>query len=470
MRILAHTHRTLSVGLLIACVAGLQASPLSAQSSSDTRWQAWLGCWQPTVAAPQDPVGDADGSSATAAMEPQMLVDSHAAHICVIPSSQGSSAVDIVTVSGDTVTSRHHIEASGARVVVHDQGCDGWESAQWSVDNRRVYLHSQLACTGGVSRVSDGVLAMASNGDWLDAQSVNTGYGNAVKVMRYRDVGLKSPPAELVSALAQEQRERLAVGTARAAIGSTIGPRDVEDASRMVSAPVVQAWLAARHQPFTLDARTLEQLASAGVPGSVTDVMVALSYPKQFALGAGNQPRLSSYDDEYLDRADSARIADEYMRDRRMSGLYDPFGWDYYGPYSYGGYGYNPYGPYAYDPYPYAGNPYGYGYGYGYAPAYGWYYNSAPVVVIRGQPQPHGRAVNGSGYTRGDQGSSTSGTARPRDQGSNSSRNANGSGSNSSGSGSSGSGSNGSGSANSGSSGSGSGSASKGVAHKKPPL
>lgn len=461
MRILANTHRTLSLSLALACLAGVQASTLSAQSSSDTRWQAWLGCWQPTIATPQDQIGDADGSSAAAAMEPQMLVDSHAAHICVIPSSQGSSAVDIVTVSGDTVTSRHHIEASGARVVVHDQGCDGWESAQWSADSRRVYLHSQLACNGGVNRVSDGVLAMASNGDWLDAQSVNTGYGSAVKVMRYRDVGLKSPPAELAAALAQEQQERLAVGTSRAAIGAAIGPRDVVDASRMVSAPVVQAWLAARHQPFALDAKTLEQLANAGVPGSVTDVMVALSYPQQFALGAGNQPRVNSYDDEYLDRADSARIADEYMRDRRLNGLYDPFGWDYYGPYGYGGYGYNPYDPYGYSPYPYAGNPYGYGYGYGYAtPAYGWYYNSPAVVVIHGQPQPHGRAVNGSGYTRGDRGSSTSGTAQPRDQGTNSNRNA------------TGSGSSGSGSSNSGSSGSGSssGSTSRGVAHKKPPV
>lgn len=460
MRTFDHARRTLSLAVVMACLTGLSASTLTAQQGPDTRWQAWLGCWQPTIATPEESTGDVDGASAAAAMQPQMLVDSHAAHICVVPSSQGNSAVDIVTVSGDTVTSRHHIEASGARVVVHDQGCDGWESAQWSADNRRVYLHSQLTCSGGVSRASDGLLGMASNGDWLDAQSVNTGYGSAVKVMRYRDVGLKSPPAALAAALAQEQQERLAVGTSRAAVGSAIGPRDVEDASRMVSAPVVQAWLAARHQPFALDAKTLEHLASAGVPGSVTDVMVALSYPQRFSLGAGNRARQYAYDDDgYLDRADSARIADQYMRDQRLNGLYDPFGWDYYGPYGYAGYGYNPYGPYGYAPYPYyAGNPYGYG-----TPAYGWYYNSPAVVVVQGQRQPHGRAVNGSGYTRGD-GQSTGGAARPRDQGSTASRNANGSGSTSSGGGSSNTGSSSTGS-------SGGKSAPTGnVAHKKPPI
>ena len=66
MRILAHTHRTLSFALAFAGLAGVQASTLAAQSNTDTRWQAWLGCWQPTISAQQDPIGD--GASAASAM------------------------------------------------------------------------------------------------------------------------------------------------------------------------------------------------------------------------------------------------------------------------------------------------------------------------------------------------------------------------------------------------------------------
>jgi hypothetical protein len=417
----------------------LYATPAAAQSNGDTRWQAWLGCWQPTIAAPQDPVQTMYGDpAANVAQEPVLSVDTKAPHICVLP-AQGNSAVDVITVADDSIVSRHHVDASGAHAVVHDQGCDGWESAQWSIDNRRVYLHSELKCSGGVTRKSDGLLAMTSGGDWLDIQSVNTGYGTAVKVMRYRDVGLSAPyPAELASGLKQFQAERMAVGTARGMVGASVAPTDVVDASRIVSPQVVQAWLAARHQPFTMDASTLESLAKQGVPGSTTDVMVALSYPRQFALGSGGQPMQGRYESTYMNRADSARIAAAYIGQRGVpGGAYDPFGWGYdgaYGAYGYPSYGYDPYGYYS--PYPYYGagspyNPYGYGAGYG----YGWYYNSAPVVIVRDHPQsPHGRAVNGGGYTRGDR-STSSGTAHPRNETSGASKAASGrSGANDSGS------------------------------------
>ena len=126
-----------------------------------------------------------------------------------------------------------------------------------------------------------------------------------------------------------------------------------------------------------VDAKRLAALADAGVPGRITDLMVALAYPRVFAL----------------DR--TARVATTAAPEGTGRTVYvtlppsDPFG--YRPGFGYGAYGYSPY-PYLYDGY-YNGN----GYGYFYRP---------PVVIVRGNggggaARPHGHVVNGQGYTRG---------------------------------------------------------------------
>jgi uncharacterized membrane protein YgcG len=216
-----------------------------------------------------------------------------------------------------------------------------------------------------------------------------------VHVTRYRALtDLAGIPAEVTSALANQQ---LAVSTARGAAMAPVAPTAVVDAVKHVEAPVVQAWLLERGQGFAmLDAKQLVALADAGVPGSVTDLMVALTYPKQFAInhgGAAVSPtgtESASGNDVVTGRTIPVYV-DTYG--------YSPFGWGPYGSY-YSWYGYSPY----YLPYGYGG------YGYGY---------TGPIIITRpsdGSPSvaSHPHVVRGQGYTEGRTSTPSSSTGSTR--------------------------------------------------------
>src|SRR4029077_20173958 len=69
--------------------------------------------------------------------------------------------------------------------------------------------------------------------------------------------------------------------------------------------------------------------------------------------------------------------------------------------------------PYAYSPFGYGYLPYSYsrfGFGAlgGFAGAYGGWYDTAPIVILRpNDTGTHGQVVNGRGYTSGNSGGST---------------------------------------------------------------
>lgn len=339
-------------------------STLRAQSTgADTRWQAWLGCWQP----------------AEARLTGQSL------YVCVIPSS-GSSSVSVVSISDGKEISRERIEASGRQLPIAKDGCSGWESAQWSSDSRRIYVQSEVTCPGALRRTSSGILAISGTGEWLDVQVVRAGDGSGLAVARYRDVDMPATiPAEISAALVGKQR---AISAARMAAGAPIGTADVVDAARNTDSDAVNGWLVERGQTLGLDATQLAALSEAGVPGKVTDVMLALSYPDVLALDRGTPD-------------DSPRETGGYRMPGRASEVYfDRFG---YSPYGYSPYGYSTYG---YSPYGYFGNGFGSGFG-----SYGSRYPY--IIVTKGGAKTSGRAVKGQGYTRGDASGGGSTTSTP---------------------------------------------------------
>ena len=442
---------------IVAALLVAVSAPARAQSvPTDARWQAWLGCWAPAarVVVP----------SSTAAAP--LLA-------CVVPAT-GSTGVDIATIADTQVVTSDRIEATGERRPFTREGCTGWASAQWSPDGRRVYTRSEYSCAGGLERKVSGLMAMSSKGDWLDVQAVTTGDRTAVRVLRYR---LSDPPATLPAEVAAGlPRRGPDFGLALTAAAAAITPEDVVEASRQVNPAVVEAWLGERGQGFQLNGRHLLALADAGVPGGAIDVMVALSYPRNFSVGTtGIQPAPVDGSRGISGAYGSASFGgwDPYA-------YYSPYGLDPYfrsgmafgGPFGYGGYGYNPYGysPYGYNPYGY--NPYGYNSGYN-----GWMYGGG-VIVIQGSSaasQPHGRLVNGRGYTQGGSSSGGGATAgrgaQPRER-TQPSTSGSGSGSaqpRSGGSSSSGSQPSSGGSTSSGSSSSGSSSSEPRTAHPKPP-
>lgn len=352
--------------LVVAALLSAGAAPVRPQDvAGDSRWLAYLGCWEP--------------------------IESVKSVLCVVPVA-GASAVDFVTITKGLVTARERIATTGERVETNSGDCAGWRSAEWSAHGQRLFLRSEDLCAGASARGRTGLIAMSATGQWLYIQSATVAGQTGLRVERYRGVtGEVALPSDVTDAL------RLGVSAtsaARAAAAAALSIDDIVEASERVEAAVLEAWLVERGEPFALDAKRLVTLADAGVPARVIDLMIALSYPKVFAINAAS--RLG----ERRVRPDSLRRGAGVAAFMPISPLCSP---------AYLAY---PYAPlYSYAPFDCTGLGYGYGYGYG----SGWYPGGYPVTVVHTGParptRPHGRAENGRGYRQsGNEGAD----AKPR--------------------------------------------------------
>jgi hypothetical protein len=360
---------TLLASLLVAAAASAAAQ----QPQGDLRWQAWLGCWTAVNGTAPNPTGKAPV-------------------VCVIPSGGG---VDVATVIDTQIVARDHIEVLAERHPVTRAGCTGWETSSWSRGNDRVYRQSEYTCPGDVKRSTSELIAMTPSWEWLDVQGLAANGGTGVRVLRYRTAAVPAVP-EIALSL---QSRTADVSLSRGAAAARPAVSDVIEASRSVDPAVVEAWVAEEGEGFPLNGKELLALANSGVSGRVVDVMVAISYPKVFAVARpSSQGEFSPVDASR--RAPPVDTSYAYSQPYYGSGYYPPYGWDYYSPYSWSPYGY--YSPYGYSPYGYG--PYGYG-------GYGGYYGGGTIVIVPGggsggnPAAPHGKVVNGRGYTRNRGGS-----------------------------------------------------------------
>ena len=412
--VMSATRYMVSKGALLAASAVVVATPVvvaaqqpaeyqAAQLSHvDARWQPWIGCWRP--AAPQTP-----------GMTFSLPRNIDAPLVCIIPTKDAAatSSVYVLTVAHDTIAARDSIDVTGRDIARTKDDCTGVENAAWSPDGHRLYLTSDFTCPGNLKRTTSGLFTMSPRGDWVNVQGVTAGGNTAVHTLHYTDAGVPSTlPSEISDVL---HARGIALSTARSAAAAPLTSANVVEAAHKLDSVVVEAWIVDRGQSFNVDAKKIVALANAGVPGNVTDAMVAVTYPKAFAV---NQPdEESGLADIEQAQASSSSSANGYnTNDARVMMLpgyarynYSPFG---YSPYDYYGYGYSPYGyspfgysPYGYSPYgAYSPGALGYGGGYGgaYGGAYGGWYSSRPIIVLQGSgvSQPNGRVVKGHGYTR----------------------------------------------------------------------
>jgi hypothetical protein len=327
-------------------------------------WAAFSGCWNP-VAVP--------GAEAASG-----------ARVCVVPS--GPNGADLVSIKAADVVERTHIEADGQHHDVSRQGCAGWESAAFSSDGRRLYLSGEQQCAG-MKRQTSGLFAIGRNGEWINVVNVSADSGKDLRVATYALASADGAPPEIKS---QVESRELANRTARIAAQSRVSTKNVVEASRYLSAPVIEGWLSELGQEFELDDRALIQLADAGVQSSVIDVMVAVSNPKVFAVRTtGTGVSTEENPDEVTRR--------RARRDDCVAPLMDPWGYSAYDPcdpyrrYGYYGSRWYQYGN-RYNAY---NDPYGYYYGAGYQPV---------VIVVKGsatgQNAGHGRMTK-DGYSPG---------------------------------------------------------------------
>jgi hypothetical protein len=251
--------------LASAAVAGAQATQGAA---TDGRWAPWVGCWQPS-ARDVEALGVSPGTQTPLSI------------VCVVP-VQGTASVDLVTVTGDKVAPPERVDATGSRRPVSREGCEGWETAEFSPDANRIYLRSEHQCSGNRTRTSTGIMSITPSGEWLDVQGVKVESNNAVRVAHYGRVPAPAAlPADMKAAL---ETGSMATKTAMLAAADSVEIADVIEATKRADELVVQAWLAERGQGFNMDAKRLAQVADAKVPERVIDLMVALSYPRAFAI------------------------------------------------------------------------------------------------------------------------------------------------------------------------------------------
>lgn len=366
------------VSSVMLAVAALGAGPqvAAAQTASGPGWSAWLGCWEPVPAE----------GAAVSAVTP---------YLCFLP-GENASQVEVVSVEADEVSNRHTLDASGVAVAVTREECSGTELMQWSSDASRVYQRSTYDCPGGLQRQSTGIFSMTPTGEWLDVAAVSVGEATNVRVIRYRGAPeVEVRVEEIGQALADRAMTREMAMTAAMA---PVDGADLIEALGHIEAPAVEGWLIESGQQFRLDRQRVVELADAGVPDGVIDVMVALSYPDVFAIDRAGRP------EAVPGEAGGPAVGSMSMRDPWLS----PYG--YRGFYNgfYPGYYYS---DYYYDPYY---SRYGYGPGYGYDGYYGRGYNRPVIVVVQdgdeSGSESNGRLVNGRGYTRG----SGSGASEPR--------------------------------------------------------
>lgn len=450
--------RTLLGGAAVALMAMASTPPLQAQTT-DARWQAWLGCWRPeaTPTVLRD-IGDSVRTSAPASI------------VCVVPGST-STSVQVVNFTNGRVASRAIIEPTGVRIPRTMDDCTGWELAEWSSDNRRVMQRSEFTCANGVERKETGVLAMSPQGDWLQIQNMKVEGNSAVYVGRMQPTGIALESIEngaiverpvlneegrLISPVrigctgsetatptdggrrvvvradfdcgglrrvANAVFERNASGqwervdktlqpfttqTARLAAGTAVSVDAVLEMVKHVDAAVLETWLADRGQHFELSGRELVQLADAGVPPRVIDILVALDNPGQLVLRPTTQAVAVD-----ASRGDDRASTGGYAGGGSVGGSYidpwlnpwDPYGyrWRYGMAYDMGYglpynsiFGYN-YGSYGRRDYPYGLYPSGNG----------------PIIIVPRSTINNARAVNGRGYTRTNPSGGSSGYVVP---------------------------------------------------------
>ena len=264
MRMLARTFRPLHLTALAA--AGLFAFAATAAASTpemDPRWLPWIGCWSPSGATE-------DAAPAVSGVQ----------RVCVMP-VDGAEGVEIVNVANGEIISRVRIDASGERQPVNREGCTGWESARWSADAERLYLRSELTCSGSIARHSSGIIAVVSPSDWVDVQVVRVGDQQSTRILRYRSAADSTALSREIAGAVRDLE--LARQTARLAAASTPTMPDIVEASREVESAVVEAWLLQRMPRLTVDGVSLRRLADARVSTSVIDLVVALGAPERYA-------------------------------------------------------------------------------------------------------------------------------------------------------------------------------------------
>lgn len=351
----------------IVAALALFAAPVAAQQL-DSRWLPFVGCWEAVGA--EDEIG----------------------LLCFAPSDGG---VELNNIVDGEIASTERLAADGQQRPINAEGCEGWESVEFSEDGRRAFTRTAFTCSEGEAREGTGVMAFTAPNFWVDVRELDVDGEKVAWVQEYlladadalAEAGVADPAADM----------RLAVRSARLAAAADLDLTDVEEATQVMGERAVETWVVAHRTMFDLDADALVRLDEAGVSDRVIDALVAVSYPDRFMVEAGSPV-------EQMEGAPRPTHYRGYMGYNPWFGRSFGIGFD--------AWGYSPFHRYQYSPFArYGYSPYGYSYGYGYG-----YWGSRPgVVIINRKPSDSGgRLYNGQGYRARGSATPTGRNATPR--------------------------------------------------------
>ena len=320
--------------LVLTTLLAAALVPAAYATQPDDAWLGWVGCWR------------AEG-------------DSSERSLCIVPDGDG---VRMITLNAGKVEAESRIVANGQARAITQEGCTGTETARWSADRKRVFLTANLNCGNNVARNVSGIFAMLPGSQWASIQSIQTAENKRLHTVRYTEASPSNLPEEIARSF---RDNRLARETVRLGATAALDLDDIKEAVKLADVTVVEGWLTTTGQEFDLDAKTLIELADAGVPPSVIDVLVAISNPGRFAVR-----------EERADDRDRVR--------RRPGSCYDSYWSDPYDPFFYRG-----------DYYGYCRGPIG-----GYYPRWGTggYWGGGSVIVIDRPTRSRGGRVTRDGY------------------------------------------------------------------------
>jgi hypothetical protein len=331
---------------------------LASTAGADSRWTPFLGCWSLIEDAVRQPLlGDPEGG--------EEEEDRPMGLVCLTPEGDG---VQLRTFSGDEAFLEEILIADGEKRDSSQGRCRGWQRLDWSKDASVLFTRSELLCEEGRTRSITGVSMLTDGSTWVELQSIGSGDGRAVLIRRFRAASEEVSRLRAPSLTEEQLRDAV---EARFRIATTpMSIEDVIETSAHVAPEVVEASILERGGRFPIDSENLMRLSDASVPPSVIDLMVALSFPDEFAV-------------------------------ERASGG-GGMGWGYAG--------YDPFYDSAFA-YPYYFAPFSYYYWYApWGPIYGVPPGGSPGATV-------GRAVEGHGYTRVTRTEPDDGVRRARHRG-----------------------------------------------------
>jgi hypothetical protein len=348
--------RCFAIAVAAAMVAGpAWAQTIAAPSAPDPRWAPWLGCWQLADETIGDPSSFADALAAL-----QRSRANAGSLVCVTPAPGGAT---MTTLVNDRTVLTETLVADGSQKVVTDDGCRGWQRAEWSQLGTRLFARAEISCADQKPRTVSGLSMLSTGPNWIDIQLIESEGRKSLRVRRYQR--------------ARDQKHAGVLSSTRDTsmpLGSRLSIAEVKEASGKVAPEALQAALVELRSGFDLNGKRLIELDRAGVPESVIDLMVALSFPKRFVVdragrggggwGGGGGVGGTAWGMDDLDMW--PLFAHPYF----YSSYYSPFGyrnWGYYDNYYFQGPG---------------------------------FVTVDPGGQVAPQPSGNGRVVDGLGYTR----------------------------------------------------------------------